>query len=252
MREAHPRLGASVHRVRKAHEQVYQQLRGMIMRGDFERGERLPRETALAEQFGVSRGTVREALNTLASHNLIRKSRGAGGGSFVTLPTVDHISDFLSTNIALLSEARDITPSDLLEARYLLEGWAARKAAARRTAAELQAIRACILDDAGKVGTEEQFKFNAGFHGGVIAAAHNTLLALAAQPVFGILQTSMRRGGMSQETLLRINDDHRAISDAIAARDQAEAEARMHNHVDFLRTIYHRLWDPGASTDPAG
>ena len=82
-----------VRRVRKAYEQVYDQLRDWIIRGDLSRGARLPSEAVLAREFGVSRGTVREALRVLAAQNLIRTAKGAGGGSFVTLPTVDHISD---------------------------------------------------------------------------------------------------------------------------------------------------------------
>ena len=57
-----------VTRVRKAYEQVYDQLRDLIIRGELARGERLPGELALAGQFGVSRGTVREALRALAAH----------------------------------------------------------------------------------------------------------------------------------------------------------------------------------------
>ncbi len=65
-------------------------------RGRLARGERLPNETLLAREFGVSRATVREALRLLAAQNLIRTAKGAGGGSYVTLPTVDHLSDYMT------------------------------------------------------------------------------------------------------------------------------------------------------------
>ena len=120
-------------RVRKAYEQVYDQLRDWIMRGELSRGARLPNEAVLAREFGVSRGTVREALRVLAAQNLIRTAKGAGGGSFVTLPTVDHISTFLHANISLLSESDDVTLREFLEARELLEVFAARRCAERRT-----------------------------------------------------------------------------------------------------------------------
>ena len=55
-------IGAPVQRVRKAYEQVYDQLRELIMRGELARDQRLPGEAELAREFGVSRGTVREAL----------------------------------------------------------------------------------------------------------------------------------------------------------------------------------------------
>ncbi|MBV9422849.1 MAG: FadR family transcriptional regulator, partial [Solirubrobacterales bacterium] len=119
---------APVRRVRKAYEQVYDQLRELIMRGELERGQRLPNEALLAREFGVSRGTVREALRLLAAHGLIRTAKGAGGGSFITLPTVDHVSEFLQVNIGLLNESRDVSAEEMLEARELLESFAARMA----------------------------------------------------------------------------------------------------------------------------
>src|SRR5919206_988469 len=87
----------AVQRVRKAYEQVADQLRELITSGELAPGQRLPSEAALAVQFGVSRATIREALRVLLTQNLIRTTKGAHGGSFVNLPTVDHISAFLSS-----------------------------------------------------------------------------------------------------------------------------------------------------------
>lgn len=126
-------VGAPVQRVRKGYEQVYDQLRELIMRGELARDQRLPNEAVLAREFGVSRGTVREALRVLAAQNLIRTAKGAGGGSFVTLPTVDHVSEFLQANIRLLNESREVSAEEMLEARELLESFAARMAARRRS-----------------------------------------------------------------------------------------------------------------------
>ena len=69
----------------------------------------------------------------LAAQNLLRTAKGAGGGSYVTLPTVDHISEFLQSNINLLTDSRDVTLEELIEARELLEVPAARLAAERRS-----------------------------------------------------------------------------------------------------------------------
>jgi GntR family transcriptional regulator, transcriptional repressor for pyruvate dehydrogenase complex len=231
-----------VQRVRKAYEQVYDQLRELIMRGELARGQRLPNEVVLAGEFGVSRGTVREALRALAAHNLIRTAKGAGGGSFVTLPTVDHVSEFLQANIRLLSESREVSAEEMLEARELLEPFAARTAARRRSQADLEQLRACIIDDPTELGTEQQFTYNAAFHSGLLGASGNTLLAIAAQPVFGILQTNMRRREIRPETLRQVNDDHRAILAAVEAGDAEAAERCMCDHLAMLRQTYVRLW----------
>jgi GntR family transcriptional repressor for pyruvate dehydrogenase complex len=231
-----------VQRVRKAYEQVYDQLRELIMRGELARGQRLPNEVVLAGEFGVSRGTVREALRVLAAHNLIRTAKGARGGSFVTLPTVDHVSEFLQANIRLLSESREVSAEEMLEARELLEPFAARTAALRRSQADLKELRACIIDDPTELGTEQQFTYNAAFHTGLLGASGNTLLAIAAQPVFGILQTNMRRREIRRETLRQVNDDHRAILAAVEAGDAEAAEQCMRDHLGMLRQTYVRLW----------
>jgi GntR family transcriptional repressor for pyruvate dehydrogenase complex len=245
-------IGAPLRRVRKAYEQVYDQLREMIMRGELARGARLPGEAALASDFGVSRGTVREALRLLAAQNLIRTAKGAGGGSFVTLPTADHVSELLQANIRLLNESREVSAEEMLEARELLESFAARMAAGRRSQADLAQLRGCIIDDPLHFGTKQQHACNTAFHTGLLEAAGNTLLAIAAQPVFGILQTNMRRREIEHVTLERVNADHRAILAAVQARDADAAEQRMREHLAMLRETYVRLWAPDRRWVPAG
>jgi GntR family transcriptional regulator, transcriptional repressor for pyruvate dehydrogenase complex len=242
---------APIQRVKKAYEQVHEQLRDLIVRGELPRGQRLPNEAVLARQFGVSRGTVREALRVLAAQNLIRTAKGAGGGSFVTLPTVDHVSEFLKANIALLNESQDVSAEEMLEARELLEAFAARRAAHRRTDVDLERLRSCIIEPE-EIGTEQQFALNTAFHSAILDASGNTLLRIAGQPIFGLLQTNMRRREIRTDTLGQVNEDHRHILDAIEAGDADEAERHMREHLAFLRETYLRLWThhPGPADEP--
>jgi GntR family transcriptional repressor for pyruvate dehydrogenase complex len=236
--------GPPVRRVRKAYEQVYDQLRELILRGELRRGERLPGEIVLARQFGVSRGTVREALRALAAHNLVRTAKGATGGTFVTLPTVDHISAFLQANIALLSEANDVSLEEFLEARRLLEVFAARQCALRRTEADLERLRRTIVEPSG-LAVEEQFVHNKEFHGAVLDGADNTLLRIAAQPIFSILQTNLTREALSIRFAQRVDRDHRAILEAIERGDGDAAAAAMDGHLSYLSRTYKSMWTPG-------
>lgn len=233
---------APIQRVRKAYEQVYDQLRELIVKGEFARGQRLPNEAVLARNFGVSRGTVREALRVLAAQNLIRTAKGAGGGSFVTMPTVDHISEFLQANISLLSESNDVTLDEFLEARELLEVFAARSAAQRRTEAHLEQLRDTIMTEPEQLNTQEQFSYNKEFHSAVLGACGNTLLCIAAQPVFSILQTNLRRSPLAKRFPIRVNDDHRVILRAIEAGDADAAADAMRHHMAYLRRTYQRMW----------
>ena len=137
-----------VRRVRKAYEQVADQLRELIVRGELHPGDRLPVESALARDFGVSRATVREALRLLAAQSLVRTEKGATGGSYVTLPTAATISSLVHANVGLLAETRSVTLQELLEARELVEVPAVRLAAARRDADDLDRLRGTVPGDA--------------------------------------------------------------------------------------------------------
>ena len=241
MSAPHDQLGG-VQRVRKAYEQVADQLRELIVSGEITPGHRLPNEAALSVQFGVSRATVREALRVLATQNLIRTTKGATGGSFVILPTADHISDFLSSNIALLSATETVSLDEFLELREFLEVPAARLAARRHTPEEVQRIEGAIPGDTRDLGTQEQFIYNKDFHSQVVLASGNTLLSIAAQPIFSVLQTNLSRSTLGRRFHEQINRDHRAIAAAIAAGDEDAAAGEMHSHLAYLRPFYEKAW----------
>jgi DNA-binding FadR family transcriptional regulator len=228
--------------VRKAYEQVADQLRELIMNGELAPGARLPNEALLAREFGVSRATVREALRVLAAQNLLRTVKGAGGGSYVTLPTVDHISEFLRSNINLLTESRDLTLEELVEARQLLEVPAARLAAKRRNDSDLEKLRASIPGDPMTMDSQEQFGFNKDFHSALIDASRNSLLSIAAQPVFSALHTKLARYALGRRFHRGIYEQHGLIAEAIEAGDEHAAGAEMHSHIEFLVPFYERAW----------
>lgn len=233
-----------VRRVRKAYEQVHDQLREFIIQGDLRRGERLPSEAVLAREFGVSRGTVREALRVLAAENLIRTAKGAGGGSFVTLPTVDHISTFLHANISLLSESDDVTLAEFLEARELLEVFAAQQCARNRSQQDVQRLRDTIIEDPADLGTPAHYIANKEFHTAVLDGCGNTLICIAAQPVFSVLQTRLKREPMTEALGRRLDEDHRLILRAIEAGDSAAAGEEMRKHIAYLSELYQSMWRP--------
>jgi DNA-binding FadR family transcriptional regulator len=230
-----------VTRVRKAYEQVADQLRELILAGELQPGARLPNEAMLAHDFGVSRATVREALRVLAAGSLIRTVKGAGGGSFVTLPTVDHISEFLHANISLLTESRTVTLEEFLEAREQLEVPAARLAARRRSEADLELLRAAVPDE-GTAVEPDAHAHNREYHSALLGACGNTLLVIAAQPIFSVLMTNIDRSGLRGDFLARVHDDHRRITRAVQAGDGDAAADEMARHLRTLRPVYERVW----------
>ncbi len=236
-----------VRRVRKAYEQVVDQLRELIVSGALAPGERLPSETALAREFGVSRSTVREALRVLATQKLVQTTKGADGGSYVTLPTVDHISEFVRAHVHLLSDSEDVTLEELLEARELVEVPAARLAALRRSEADLERLRASVPAEPLRFPANEQFAWNKEFHTIVAEVCANKLLYIALQPVFSVLQRNLARSSLGVAFHRTINEDHRRIAEAIEAGDADAAGAEMHSHLEFLRPAYEKAWKKALS-----
>ena len=109
----------------RASSEVVTQIREAILSGRFRPGDRLPTERELAQQFGVSRVTVRDALRALEAGGLIRVKVGGQGGPYVAEPDISQLSDSLGAHLQL----RGSTFRELAEARLALETTAARLAA---------------------------------------------------------------------------------------------------------------------------
>jgi DNA-binding FadR family transcriptional regulator len=231
-----------VARVRKAHEQISDQLRELIATGELAPGQRLPNEAALAEQFGVSRATVREALRSLSSQSLIRTVKGQRGGSFVTVPSVDHIAEFLRSGVGLLSRSEGISLEEFLEAREVIEVPAARMAALRQNTDEIQRLRAMIAPDPLQIPTNSQFELNQDWHATLVRASGNALLTIAAHPVFSVLQLNLQRSRLGDGFRESVEHDHDEITRAIEAGDGDAAAEAMQKHLDYLRPMYEAAW----------
>jgi GntR family transcriptional repressor for pyruvate dehydrogenase complex len=240
-------LPVAPQRIRSAHEQVRDQLRAMIVTGGLARDQRLPNETTLASEFGVSRGTIREALRAIASEGLIRTTKGNGGGSFVTLPTVGDVSELLQRNVELLSMTADVTLAQFLEARKLIECFTVRHAAAHRTDEHLERLRATLTTAEARMSPEEQYLRNRAFHSVLVDICGNALLKIAAQPIFSVLHTHMQRSLLSEEFPRRVCAEHAVILEAIEQRDADRAEALMDEHLAHLAGVYERIWQPGGT-----
>jgi DNA-binding FadR family transcriptional regulator len=233
---------ASMRRVRKAYEQVADQLRALIVGGQLAVGDRLPNETVLAKEFGVSRATVREALRILSAQRLILTTKGAGGGTYVANPGLDFVSEFLQANINLLTEMHHISLEELLEAREHLEVYAARLAAARRNDDDLERLRESVPSVHEAMGKQERFGFNINFHSILMEISGNGLLYVSALPLFSVLQTNLARGELTNKWHRDVSRHHAEIADAIEAGDGDAAGTLMRDHLVFLRPSYEQVW----------
>lgn len=201
-------------------------------------GDRLPSESELAERFGVSRPTVREALRDISSQHLVETTRGATGGTFVVVPSTDNLVQSLSVGIELLAGSSELTVAEMLEARELLEVPATRLAANRATADQHDLIETYLATEMGATSEGAELMSNWTFHSLVMRAANNPMLALMSEPIFHVLQTRFASNRASAEFRRQVRKDHETIGVAILAGDETAAAAAMLSHLEHLRPIY--------------
>ena len=189
-------------------------LRARILTRELRPGQKLPVEPDLADEYGVSRSTVREALRVLASQGLITTSRGVLGGSFVARPDPKQMSDYLYASLGLFAEADDLAVDALVEARDMLEVPAAGLAALRRSDADLERLRARL----GPPPSEEP-KADRRVRPGcstrrMLRIAGNAVVEALTRPVFEVLYERMAQFTEPEPTWSQVKGDHQLIFDA--------------------------------------
>ncbi|WP_071674985.1 FadR/GntR family transcriptional regulator [Nioella nitratireducens] len=200
--------------------QIAKAIRDAIVAGDLIVDERLPSEAELADQFEVSRPTVREALKRLAAQSLIRTQRGAFGGAFINRLSYPDAYGQQITTATLLLSMNDVRFDTACEARYALERACAPLSAQRRSADHLATMRAEIFRQQQPGLTDEAFcASDVAFHRALVDGAGNPVLSYqlagaveGMQPLMNMITFTAR----SREEIVGL---HTAIADAIEAQD---------------------------------
>ncbi len=234
--------------VPKAARLVAETLRERILARDYETGSHLPTPELLVGEFGVSRATLREALNVLESEGLVRLRRGPGGGAIVTAP--DGLAIMRSLESLLRFEGT--TVEEVMEVRLVVDPLAARLAAERADDDDLTRIRESIgrQREPGVLDSHERwFAENLYFHWAIAAASHNPLVRALSETLHNIVLTGGLRVEMSATERRRSIDDHEAIYERLLGRDPGGAATRTYEHLD--RSLYLRdLILGGLAPDP--
>jgi len=217
-----------------SHELVLEQVRRAIRLGRFDAGTRLPSERELAQQFGVSRTTVREAIRVLQGEGLVEVRRGRNGGAVVISPRAsrEEIVRHLSERLAELAIVVDF--------RLMVEPASARLAAERRTPADLTRLRALVRSMDDLVGDPDAaatpsrfFAVDSEFHHCIAAATGNPMLVVAVDDVRARLFTPI--GGIFLALHPSANELHHELFQAIETRDADTAESTMRRHIALTR-----------------
>jgi len=219
-------------RVTRASEDVVEQVKSAIFSGRFSPGERLPSEREMAEQFGLSRMTIRDALRILESAGMVEIKLGAAGGAFVREPNLDPFHNSLSSMLRF----KKATILELAEARKIVETATAELAAQRATAEDLEALRRAV--DSAKIAREEgdphYMPHSVDFHVALARAARNHVLNLTVNSFRTLLANVLEKLLPTPDMAERALHDHWEIYKAVEARDGAKARRLMAEHLSYF------------------
>lgn len=198
-------------------DDVVEKLEALIFDGKYRPGEKL-REQLLADELGVSRGPLREAIRTLEGRRLLERTPRAG----VQVVGVS-LSDL----------------EQILVTREALEGMAARQAAENMTSAEVNALRSGMLELESHPQDVSVAVFNAGpdndFHRLIAKGSRNRWLEnILVKDVYSLLRLYRMQAARRPDATHRLSEHH-AIIDCIQARDGEGAEAAMRAHLQRSR-----------------
>ncbi|THB62742.1 MAG: FadR family transcriptional regulator [Desulfovibrio sp.] len=219
---------------KRLYQQVAEQLAAHIREGLWKEGERLPAERDLAQQLGVSRPSVREAMIALELKGVVEVRMGAG---------IYVRGAFPETGVTLVPPDEDPGPSpfDLMAARRLIEGETASIAAGTIDEQGLAGLMAAIshMEKDMELGVQNVTNSEDGdqlFHRRIAECTNNMVLVSIVdqlwegmrRPMFQTIADLLALPGNARRAVA----DHRMIVERIAARDPEGARRTMHAHLD--------------------
>jgi GntR family transcriptional repressor for pyruvate dehydrogenase complex len=220
----------------RLYEQLVARLREHIEQAGLGAGDRLPPERRLAEQLGVSRASIKQAIIVLQVQGLLEVRHG--GGTYLLR------TDLTSEPVEQLVERKRRLP-DVLDAREALETKLAELAATRRAAEDLDEIEAGLATmrealEAGELGVEGDRRF----HAAVVTAAHSPLLAAFMREIDPQIAESrgesLRQPGRPGRSLAQ----HERIAEAIRNGEPGAARTAMRRHLRTVSRVKLLRWSP--------
>ena len=227
----------------RIYQDVIAQVQQAVLDGRLKEGDTLPPERELQEMFGVSRGTLREALRVLEQKGIIEVRLGTGGGAVILGATTDTVSE----SLGFLIRSRRVALQDLAEFRADVEGIVTGAAAKRATPGDIETLRELLAEAErccrqGLAAWDEFIRIDEKVHMAVAVAAKNTIYRLILRIVHDNIHEYYDRflpGGKRQ-----MNENYRDLCDiveAVAAGDAQTARALARDHVHrFTRHMQKR------------
>lgn len=211
---------------------VIRQIELLILRGVLRPGERLPSERGLAERLGVSRPSLRTAISDLQDRGLL--DARAGAGVFVA----DVLGSAFSPALIELFAAHDEAVFDMLAFRRDMEGLAAERAARLGSETDLAVVDAIFVRMQAGQGSGTGADLDADFHMAIIEASNNVVMLHMMRSMYDLLRGGVfyNRQMMFSQNITKTDllEQHRAVNDALQARNPKAARAAVEAHLDYI------------------
>ncbi|CAN5635021.1 FadR/GntR family transcriptional regulator [soil metagenome] len=220
--------------IKNVHGNTVDHLGEAIVAGRYAAGTSLPPEPMLCEELGVSRTVVREAVKSLIAKGLITTGPKVG-----TRVLDESEWNWFDPDVIVWQSKAGLTPEflrDLQELRRLIEPAAVRMAAERATPSEIAKIEEAFAGMKRAVeGGGDYVTFDLRFHQGLLRAAHNRMVVQMSKALGALLRTSFEISTTRKDGPKNSLPMHRAVLDAVIARNPAKAEKAILMLIDGAR-----------------
>ncbi|GAA5612322.1 FadR family transcriptional regulator [Streptomyces platensis] len=208
-------------------DEAIEKIKGMIVSGALRPGDRLPKESELAAELGLSRNSLREAVRALSLIRILDVRQG--DGTYVTSLDPQLLLEAMSF---VVDFHRDDTVLEFLAVRRILEPAATAMAAGRIGTAELDALEAQLDALGPSPSVEDLVACDLEFHRGIVAASGNSVLCSLLEGLSGpTTRARVWRGLTQKDAVARTLTEHRAILGALRDRDAEAARAWATVHI---------------------
>ena len=216
---------------RRFTDRIIAQLKEYILSSQIQLGERLPSEAKFAETFGVSRGTIREALHILEHDGIVRIKKGPGGGLFLSEGNLVQVID----SIFFTMQWEQISFDTLMETRKSLEDRIARLASIRASQEDILEIDRILKKmELPDLSHDLFVQYDTDFHLALAKAAKNKILLMFMVAVKELHNRIVNYSDLRDHLFPAAIEYHRKILVAIKDKDPDKAAEMMAEHLDYF------------------
>ncbi len=207
-------------------------------------GDKLPTEAEMAEEYGVSRISIREALRSLSAVGLVVTRHGEG--SFIN----EYNPDMLASTLRSISLLDDTPVLEMLQLRKIMETEAARLCAENATKEELDVVQLYLKErekycrvEATSENIKKKYEMDKMFHLSIAKGSHNEIFIKFIETIHASIDIHQRESSKNDEQIDKATYFHQEIMSALLDHDKEKAGKMMYEHLANVEKNFRRSHD---------